>query len=290
MNSESLSSVSTRRRPPWPTPPDETKSRPFVPTRDTAASGESVPGLRARRRRAGAPASTPPSQRRPARQHRAPRVRRRLRPGGLSTWLRRVRLPLALLLGLCAAATAMLAVEGSEADTTAAIRLSAPVAAGETLTEDMLEQGEVDAGVVPDQHSGEMEDYVGRTAATSLPEGAVVHTSQLVGPGLLEGFDGSTVAVTVRPADGSMIEVLSPGQRVDVTTSSEAPESENSAHRIAEAAPVLWIPQREGENWLQNSQQDSSVVIIGVDSSTARDIAEASHRSRLHLSLVGSEQ
>lgn len=197
---------------------------------------------------------------------------------------------MALVLGLCAAAAAMLAAESSQVETTTAVRVTAPVAAGDVLTAELLEEAAVDVEAVPAEHIGEAEEYAGRTAATALPTGALVHPAQMVGPGLLQGHGPETVAVPVRPSDASMIGLLSPGQHVDVTASSDAPESEGGTQRIAESAPVLWIPQGESENWLGAAEQARQVVILAVDSATAAAIAEASHQSRLHLSLVSEPQ
>lgn len=202
--------------------------------------------------------------------------------------MRRFRLPVALVLGLCAAAAAMLAAESSQVETTHAVRVTAAVAAGDVLTPELLERAEVDVAAVPAEHAGDLEEFVGRAAATALPAGSLVHPAQLVGPGLLEGHPPGTVAVPVRPADASMIGLLSPGQHVDVTVSTDTPESSGGTQRIAEAAPVLWIPQNDSENWLGAAEQSSHVVILAVDADTAAAIAEAGHQGRLHLSLVSA--
>lgn len=197
---------------------------------------------------------------------------------------------MALVLGLCAAAAAMLAAESSQVETTTAVRVTSAVASGDVLSAELLEEAAVDVQAVPAEHIGEVEEYAGRTAATSLPAGALVHPSQVVGPGLLDGHGPGTVAVPVRPSDASMIGLLSAGQHVDVTAAPQAPESEEGAYRIAESAPVVWIPQGESENWLGAAEQASQVVILAVDSDTAAAIAEASDHSRLHLSLVSTPQ
>lgn len=215
-----------------------------------------------------------------------PRVRRRLRTGGLYRWMRRFRIPLAVLLGVCAAAAALLAGEHSTAETTVAVRVTADVAAGDVLSAAVLEETEIDAAAVPGNHPLQMEDLLGETVAVALPAGALVNQTQLVGPGLLQGRPAGTVAVPVRPADTAIIGLLSPGQRVDVTASSDAPGAQEGSQRIAEAAPVLWIPQDESENWLGASSDARNVVILAVDAATAAQIAEASHSGRLHLTLV----
>ncbi len=170
------------------------------------------------------------------------------------------------------------------------MRVTTDVAAGEVLSTAVLEETEIDAAAVPEGQPAPLEDLLGETLAVALPAGALVHHTQLVGPGLLEGYPPGTVAVPVRPSDTAIIGLLTPGQRVAVTASSDAPEAQEGPQRIAEAAPVLWIPQDESENWLGTSSQDRNVVILAVDSATAAQIAEAGHSGRLHLSLVSSSE
>jgi pilus assembly protein CpaB len=122
----------------------------------------------------------------------------------------------------------------------------------------------------------------------ALPAGAVVHPTQLVGPGLLTGHSPDTVAVPVRPADTALIGLLSPGQRVDVLASPETPKAAGESRRIAEAAPVIWIPQDESENWLGATSDSQNVVILAVDAPTAAQLAEATSSGRLHLTMVGA--
>ncbi|WP_166432936.1 Flp pilus assembly protein CpaB [Nesterenkonia salmonea] len=215
-----------------------------------------------------------------------PRVRRRLKPGGLFRLIRRFRIAVAVVLALSAAAAALLAGERSEMEMATVVRVTSDVVSGDILNASVLEQAEIDAEAVPDHYSADIHDMLGQTAAVALPAGAVVHPTHLVGPGLLTGHEPGTVAVPVRPADTAIIGLLSPGQRVDVTVSADGPESEGGSRRIAEAAPVLWIPQDESENWLGATSDSKNVVILAVDSVTAAEIAESTSSGRLHLTVV----
>lgn len=218
------------------------------------------------------------------------RVRRRLKPGGLFRLIRRFRIGVALALALAAAAAALLAGERSDVEMATAVRVTTDVVAGEVLNAAVLEQEEVHAVAVPDHYSADLGDVIGQTAAVALPAGSVVHPTQLVGPGLLTGHEPGTVAVPVRPADTAIIGLLSPGQRVDVTVSTDAPESQGGSRRIAEAVPVIWIPQDESENWLGATSESKNVVIVAVDAATAGEIAEATSSGRVHVSLVSATE
>lgn len=199
--------------------------------------------------------------------------------------MRRLRVPLALLLGAAAVTGGLLASGEDTAETVTAVRVAESVAAGEQLSPGMLEEVRVDAAAVPEGHVTSPEGLEGRRPAAPLPAGAVVHEDQLVGPGLLHGQESGTVAVPVRPADTAMVPMLRAGQQVDVLLSEESSEA-GSSRAVAEGAPVLWTPNDEEENWLPGASEAGSVVIVAVDAGTAGEIAQATHEGRLHLSLV----
>lgn len=211
---------------------------------------------------------------------------RRLRRGGLRRAVRQLRIPLALLLGAGAVTGGLLASGESSAETLSALRVTESVGAGEELTTGVLEEVRLQAEAVPEGHAVELEDLVGRRPAAPLPAGSLVHENQMVGPGLLHGQRSGTVAVPVRPADTAMVSMLRPGQQVDVLLSADSPESGSSSRTVAEAAPVLWTPHDEEENWLPGAGEAGNVAIVAVDAETAEQIAQATHEGRLHLSLV----
>lgn len=221
------------------------------------------------------------------RRARPPRVARRLRRGGIRRAVRRLRIPLALLLGAGAVTGGLLASGESSAETVLALRVTESVGAGDELSAGVLEQVRLEAEAVPEGYAAELDDLVGRRPAAPLPAGALVHEAQLVGPGLLHGQRSGTVAVPVRPADIAMVSMLRPGQQVDVLLSADSPETGSSSRTVAEAAPVLWTPHDEEENWLPGGGEAGDVVIVAVGAVTAEQIAQATHEGRLHLSLVG---
>lgn len=175
----------------------------------------------------------------------------------------------------------------TQVETTTAVRVTSPIAAGEQLTAANLEETEVDAEAVPEGHLPTADELVGQHSAVPLPSGALVHEAQLVGPGLLQGQGAGVVAVPVRPADTAMVGMLTPGQSVDVLVSADSIEAGSSSRTLAEAAPVLWTPTSEDENWLPGAGETGNVVIVAVEAETAEAIAQATHEGRLHLSLVG---
>ncbi|WP_218221642.1 Flp pilus assembly protein CpaB [Nesterenkonia sp. Act20] len=203
--------------------------------------------------------------------------------------LQRFRIPLALVLGLGAAAAALLTSEEGQLETALALRVNADIAAGDRLSSAVVEEVPVDAAAVPQGYSADIEQVLGQQVAVPLPAGSLIHPNQLVGPGLLAGQDPGTVAVPVRPADPAMIGLLTPGQRVDVLVSSDSPERGSSSALVATAAPVLWTPKDESKNWLPAGGEAGSVVILAVNLDTAESIAQATQEGRLHLSLRSAQ-
>lgn len=195
---------------------------------------------------------------------------------------------MALLVGICAVGAGILAGGETQVETATAVQVSSSVAAGQTLTAADLEETQVDVAAVPDQQA-QLDQLLGRQVAVPLPAGALVHQEHLVGPGLLEGQEDGVVAVPVRPADTAIVGMLTPGQTVDVLVSADSAESGSSSRTVAAAAPVLWTPTSEDENWLPGAGEAGNVVIVAVQAETAEAIAEATHEGRLHLSLVGRQ-
>lgn len=175
----------------------------------------------------------------------------------------------------------------TQVETTTAVRVTSPMAAGQELSPGDLEETEVDVEAVPEGHLFERDALVGQRTAVPLPAGALVLDAHLVGPGLLQGQEAGVVAVPVRPADTAMVGMLTPGQSVDVLVSADSIDAGSSSQTLAEAAPVLWTPTSEDENWLPGAGEAGNVVIVAVEAETAEAIAQATHEGRLHLSLVG---
>lgn len=266
-------------------PEEQAPRRGTQPRRATRARQPLISG---RGSGAGLPAPRQhPSSRRGSSRNRPPRVARRLRGSSLRRGIQRLRVPLALLLGVCAVGAGVLAGGETQVETTTAVRVTSPMAAGQELSPGDLEETEVDVEAVPEGHLFERDALVGQRTAVPLPAGALVLDAHLVGPGLLQGQEAGVVAVPVRPADTAMVGMLTPGQSVDVLVSADSIDAGSSSQTLAEAAPVLWTPTSEDENWLPGAGEAGNVVIVAVEAETAEAIAQATHEGRLHLSLVG---
>jgi hypothetical protein len=100
-------------------------------------------------------------------------------------------------------------------ETVPVVTAAADLAAGTILADSDLVTGRLPASAVPSGSAASAHDLTGKRLATALRAGSPVLDTSIVGPGLLAGSPPGTVAVPVRPADQSTVQLLSPGQRVD---------------------------------------------------------------------------
>jgi hypothetical protein len=84
--------------------------------------------------------------------------------------------------------------------------------------------------------------------------------------------DPAMVRAPVRIADAGVVELLRPGDRVDVLA---------AARVVACEAPVVTVPERDGD-----ALGDGALVVLSVPRSTAAALAGASARSPLTVALV----
>lgn len=202
-------------------------------------------------------------------------------------WVRRLRLPLLVGTMICAGAIGALTVADDPVESVTVLQVTGTVPAGEELSAGVVEPVEVDRESVAEDVLSDPAELDGRRSAVPLAPGAVIAESHLVGSGLLAGQEPGTVAVPVRAADPALVSMLTPGQRVDVVSSTDGAGRETASETIAEEAAVLWTPTGEEDSWLGSAGETGDVVIVAVDAETAEDIARAAHQGRLHLSLIG---
>ena len=109
--------------------------------------------------------------------------------------------------------------------------------------------------------------------------------TSLVGTGLLTGAPPGFVAVSVRPADPAMVQLLSPGQVVDVVLG--VPDGPAGAPTLlAAAAPILWTAAEGASSW-PGSQDTGAVVVLAAAPEQAAALAAASGSGQVHLILTG---
>ena len=204
-------------------------------------------------------------------------------------WLgRNRRLAAALLLRLAAALTVQ-QLTPAPADSVSAVAAARDLPAGETLSPDDLTLLSVPRALVPAGSSyGSTDALQGQQLAVALREGQLLSDSQLLGPGLLAGSRPGSAAVPLRMADPASIQLLSPGQLVNVImTSGDAFDQPASSQVLAAAVPVLWTSGRGSDAgpWAGAGDIDG-LLVVAADADQARRLAGASTQGKLFFVLV----
>lgn len=136
---------------------------------------------------------------------------------------------------------------------------------GTTLTDDDVALRVLPAGVLPDGALTALDAVVGATVAGPSRRGEVLTDARVLGPrlaGLTAGPDPRTVPV--HPANGAVLEVIRPGDVVDVIGATPA-ESEARPRLIATGAVVVLV----------SHSGDDGVVLVALPAAAAHALAGA---------------
>lgn len=221
---------------------------------------------------------SPPRGRRPA----ARPSRRPLR------WLERNR-RLAVSLLLCiAAGITVHQLTPAPAFAVSVFAAARDLAAGETLGPEDLTLLSVPHDLVPAGSYGVNGSPHGQQLAVALRKGQLLSDAQLLGPGLLAGSPAGTAAVPLRMADPASIQLLSPGQLVNVVmTTGDSFDQTAPSQVLAAAVPVLWTSGHGSEagQWLAGGETEG-LMVVAADADQARRLAGASTQGKLFFVLV----
>lgn len=217
-----------------------------------------------------------------------PGPRGRLRTGRLGGWLNRNR-RLAVALLLCAAAGITVhQLTPAPAHTVPALAAARDLPAGAILGATDVSAVSVPPSVLSTGTFTSAAEVSGKQLAAPLQKGQLFTDAQLVGPGLLTGAPPGSAAVPLRMADPTSIQLVSPGQLVDVVLTSGLGYEEKSASKVlAAAVPVLWTSEREGQSgqWLAAGDSDG-LMVVAATPSQASALAGASTHGKLFFVLV----
>lgn len=254
-------------------------------TRNGTTSGGLLPvrspsAGRSSRRRTG---SGKPAGRRPGRPS-----QRRL--GSLSRWLNRNRRLVAALLLCIAAGLTVQQLTPAPADTVIAFAAARDIPAGKTLEPGDVSGISVPPGLLPSGSPVSASAFEGKQLATPLRRGQLLTDAQILGPGLLAGSPAGTAAVPLRMSDPASIQLVSPGQLVNVvlTGGNDFKQTEQS-QVLAEAVPVLWTSVQGGKAgpWLATADSDG-LIVVAAGADQARRLAGASTQGKLFFVLVAA--
>lgn len=236
------------------------------------------------------PARTSRPAARTRRSTTAPGSSERRRPSRLQGWLNRNR-RLAVALLLCAAAGITVhQLTPAPAHTLPALAAARDLPAGATLGGSDLAAVDVPPFLLAAGTFTDAAQLSGQQLAAPLRKGQLLSEAQLVGPGLLTGSPPGSAAVPLRMADPSSIQLVSPGQLVDIVLTGGAGFEQQSPSKVlAKAVPVLWTSAREGQGgqWLSAGDSDG-LMVVAATPAQASALAGASTQGKLFFVLVGS--
>ncbi|BCT76980.1 hypothetical protein SCMU_28220 [Sinomonas cyclohexanicum] len=164
------------------------------------------------------------------------------------------------------------------------------LAGGAALSPGDLRTARLPADAVPQRAELDPPRLVGQRLAGPLRSGEVLTDAAVVGPGLLAGTAPGTAAVPVRMADPASLELLSPGQLVDLVLSADAGGGGSAGTALASRVPVLWTGKASGGGaggaWIGSTQDSDGLLVVGASPEQALRIAGASTRGKVFFMLV----
>ncbi|MDQ0922688.1 pilus assembly protein CpaB [Pseudarthrobacter sp. W1I19] len=209
-----------------------------------------------------------------------------LRLGG---WLSRNR-RLAIALLLCAAAAISVhQLTPAPVHTVTGLAAARDLPAGSALAPADLAHVRVPPDMMAAGFLDQENELAGKQLAAPLRKGQLLTDAQLLGPGLLAGTPPGSAAVPLRMADPSSIQLVSPGQLVNVVlTAANGFDQQAASEVLATAVPVLWTSGKGGQSgqWLGTAETDGLIVVAASAEQAAR-LAGASTQGKLFFVLVG---
>ncbi|MDP9885700.1 Flp pilus assembly protein CpaB [Sinomonas atrocyanea] len=162
------------------------------------------------------------------------------------------------------------------------------LAGGATVSGGDLRVARLPADAVPQGASSDPSRLVGQRLAGPVRGGEAITDAGLVGPGLLAGTAQGTAAVPVRVADPASLQLLRPGQLVDVMLAADA-GGPGTGTTLAAQVPVLWAGAPGGAGsagpWL-GSQDAEGLLVVAARPDQALRVAGASARGKVFFTLV----
>lgn len=195
---------------------------------------------------------------------------------------------LACLLLCAAVGVAVEAAVGDDYTTTAVVSAARDLAVGTVLAEADVTVVRLPVQAVADGAVEHVDQVVGQQLAAPVPRGAPVSATAFVGEGLLTGTPPGTVAVPVRPADPATVQLLAPGQLVDVILSTgNGYDVAADPMVLARSVAVLWTaPGSSGDGSWPGADDDGGLVVVAAGPEEAAALAGSSSSGDVHLVLT----
>ena len=163
------------------------------------------------------------------------------------------------------------------------------VPAGSQLTEADLTAARLTPSSVPAGALERVGEARGRTVVSAVRRGEPLTDVRLVGAEAVDELGQGMVAMPVRIADGDSVDLLRPGDVVDVLGAAGAVEAGGSlgadARLLASAVRVVTVPRPSGSGFAAGA--DGALVLLATTSATAARLAGAAVTERLTVVLRG---
>ncbi|MCI0142877.1 flagellar biosynthesis protein FlgA [Arthrobacter bambusae] len=206
-----------------------------------------------------------------------------------ASWLNRNRRLVVALLLCVAVGVAVHQLTPASEQRAIVLAAARDLPAGSSLTDSDLKPLEVLPDGIPAGALTPGTAYRGKQLASPLQKGQIPTDAQILGPGLLTGTAPATAAVPLRMADPASIQLISPGQLVNVVlTAADGFEGPGrKSELLAAAVPVLWTSAQGGKagQWLGTNEADG-LVVVAANPQQAEILAGASTRGKLFFVLV----
>jgi Flp pilus assembly protein CpaB len=208
-----------------------------------------------------------------------------------SAWWREVRRAIGWHRRLLAAALAALAVtlaisaaRPEPAPTVAVLVAAHDIAAGVVVVADDVRAVQRPADTLPVGALTAPASAVDRTVAVPVRSGEVLTDVRFTGGDLLAGFGPDVVAAPVRVLDGGIVELLRPGDRIDVLATAVSNGVAGPTRVVAADVPVVAIPDGGGTD----SYSQGGLVLVATTEDQARLLAAAAVDSQLSIVVRGA--
>ncbi|MEW5808044.1 MAG: SAF domain-containing protein [Actinomycetota bacterium] len=207
------------------------------------------------------------------------RLTRALRPDWLRTAVARRVLAGALVLLAAAAAWR----DDPRDDQTEVVVAARDLTPGAALTADDVRLERVSAATVPDGVQTSVEAVTGRSLAGPARRGEAITDVRILSPRLAESSAGPDARIVALPlADAALLDLVRPGDVVDVVAAPASADAASEARVIATDAIVVLVSTKGGGITAQSSNR---VVLVALPSPAAKTVAGAALVQAVTLTL-----
>lgn len=207
------------------------------------------------------------------------RLARAIRPD----WSRTVAARRALAGALVLLAAAAAWRDDPRADVIEVVVAARDLSPGSALTADDVDLRTLSATTVPDGAQRSVDAVVGETLAGPARRGETLTDVRLLGPRLAESAAGPDARIVALPlADAALLDLLRPGDVVDVVSAPASADAESQARVVATDAVVVLVSAKASGIAAQGGNR---VVLVALTATAAKTVAGAALVQAVTLTL-----